>query len=372
MVPVTLYQLIKPAVDKYGGYFVSHTHFDRAGTLNPIYFDHVNKNPIDISSDTLFSKQDVTGDLHRGLAYQREDLRERMEYYLNEMIGFGTRRVDSFIDVSSSDDVGLTALDVALELKDEYRDKIDFRVGAYPVFGFKDGDPKRWDLFIEAANLADYLGCLPERDDRRTRPGHIGYKESMGRTLELAIELKKPIQYHVDQANDPREKGTEMLVEAVKWLGSPEIKEAGPSVYAVHVISPSGYEEERFQELLTGLYEQNIGVISCPTAALSMRQLRPLETPTHNSMARVWDIVDKGIPVSLGTDNIADVFLPCTTSNMYDQLACLADSLRFYDSEVLAKIACGEDLNNTNKTVIKDYLEKDKEVFKGIKKNIKV
>jgi len=369
MVPVTFHQLIKSAADKYGGYFVAHSHLDRSYTLDPKYFDHVNKNPLDISSDTLFSKQDVTGDLHRGLAYQREDLKERMEYTLNEMINFGTRRVDSFIDVSSSDDVKLTALEVALELKDEYKDKIDFRVGAYPIFGFKDDDPGRWDLFITAAEMADYLGCLPERDDKRTRPDHIGYDESIKRTLKLAIELEKPVQYHVDQANDPRENGTENLVNAVKWIGSPEIKEDGPSVYAVHVISPSAYEEERFQELLNKLYEYDIGVISCPTAAVSMRQLRPLETPTHNSIARVWDMVDKGIPVSLGTDNIADVFLPCTTPNMYDQLVCLADSLRFYDSEVLAKIGCGEDLNNTNKTVIRDYLEKDKEVFKEIDEN---
>ncbi len=360
------YQRVEEAVNKYEGLFNSHLHLDRAGTLGKRYLEHMGMNPVEASSYSLRTKQNLTGDLHRGLAYEKENLRERIEYYLDELIELGTRRADSFIDVSSTE-VGLRALDVALELKDEKKSQIDFRVGAYPVFGFKEDYPEKWESYIDAVDQADYLGCLPERDDKKYHPHHIGYVESVKRTLELAKEVGKPIQYHVDQANDPRECGTETLVEAVKWLGSPEIKEDGPSVWAVHAISPSTYKEERFQKLLTGLSEYDIGVICCPTAAVSMRQLRPIETPIYNSIARVLDMLVEEIPIRIGSDNIADVFLPSTTSSLYDEILMLSNAVRYYNPEILAKVACGKELTDMDRELIRRSLEQDEEVFKGIK-----
>ena len=43
-----------------------------------------------------------------------------------------------------------------------------------------------------------------------------------------------------------------------------------------------------FQATLAALVELNIGIICCPSAALSMRQLRPIATPTYNRIARYW------------------------------------------------------------------------------------
>ncbi len=361
------YQRVEESVNKYGGLFNSHLHLDRAGTLGKRYLEPMGMNPIDASSYSLRTKQNLTGDLHRGLAYEDENLRYRIEYYLDELIELGTVRADSFIDISSTE-VGLRALDIALELKDEKKNKIDFRVGAYPVFGFKDDDPHRWDLFVDAVEMADYLGCLPERDDKKYHPHHIGYVESVKRTLELAKEVEKPIQYHVDQANDPRENGTETLIEAVKWIGAPEIKEDGPSVWAVHAISPSTYKEERFKEMLEGLSKYNIGVISCPTAAVSMRQLRPIETPTYNSIARVLEMLVEEIPIRIGSDNIADVFLPSTTPSLYDEILMLSNAVRFYNPDILAKLACGKELTDMDRELIRRSLEQDEEVFRGIKK----
>ena len=58
--------------------------------------------------------------------------------------------------------VVLFAYDRSLrELAGIKKDKIDFRVGTYPIFGFKDSEPQRWELFVEAAKMADFIGCLP-------------------------------------------------------------------------------------------------------------------------------------------------------------------------------------------------------------------
>ena len=320
--------------------------------------------PLEASSYSLRVKQNLTGDLHRGPAYERDELRCRMEHNLNKMIECGTRRADSFIDVSN-DNVGLTALEIALELKEEKKDKIDFRVGAYPIFGFKDSEPERWELFVEGAKKADYIGSLPERDDKREHPRHIGYDENIKRTLALGRELGKPVHYHVDQGNDPHENGTETLVEAVRWLGQPMDRKE-PSVWAVHAISPSCYSEERFERLMDGMKRSNIGVICCPTAAISMRQLRIYETPTHNSIARVMEMMANEIPVRIGSDNIEDVFLPSTTPSLYDEMIVLSNAIRFYNPDILAKLSTGKGMTDMDRELVNRSLEQDKKVYDSL------
>jgi len=352
-------------VEKYGGLFNAHLHLDRSSTLDKKYLEHMSMDPIEASSYPLRVKQNLTGDLHRGVAYKKSDLKRRIGLNLDRMIELGTKRADSFIDVSC-DNVGLTALDIALELKEEKKDQIDFKVGAYPIFGFKDLEYQRWELFVEGAKRADYLGCLPERDDKKYHPSHIGFDEHFKRTLQLAIELGKPIHYHVDQANDPKEKGTETLIQAVRWIGTPDIGSDEPSVWAIHVISPSAYDENRFEALLDGLRKYNIGVISSPTAALSMRQLRPIQTPTHNSIARVLDMLAAEIPVRFGSDNIADVFLPSTTASLYDELLVLSNTIRFYNPDILGKLGSGSKLTDMDRELISRSLEQDKKAFSDL------
>ena len=361
--PTEFYTRLEDAVRRHKGLVNAHLHLDRASTLDSKYLAHVGMDPIQASAYPLAVKQDLTGDLHRGPAYEREDLQRRIAQQLDEMIAVGTRKAYSFIDVSA-DRVGVTAFEVAQELKRAKQGQIDFQVGAYPVFGFKADEIRRWELFEQAARSADFLGTLPERD---ARLGHIGYDQHIIRTLDLAHRLRKPIHYHLDQGNDPRENGTETVIEAVRWLKSPSVESVGgPTVWAVHAISPSAYAGDRFESVVEGLVKHNIGVICCPSAALSMRQLRPLQTPTHNSIARILEMAERQVPVLLGSDNIADVSLPSTTASLYDEVFILSNALRFYNVEVLAKMMCGVPLNAMDREIIRAHLEEDRKIFRGI------
>ena len=327
-----------------GGAINAHAHLDRAETLEKRYLAHVGIDPLEASAYPLAVKQNLTGDLHRGPAYAQEDLKRRMSRLLTAMArDFDVRRVYSLID-TTADSVGRAAFDTALELKDALRETIDFRVGSYPTFGFKDSEPERWEVFEDASRDADFLGALPERDER---PGHVGYKEHLRRILHLAAELYKPVHIHVDQANDPREHGTEELVHAAYYCIPPakRLRDGKPLVWAVHAISPSAYDEGRFRDLLDGLYDCRIGVICCPSAAISMRQKREVAAPTHNSIARIPEILAHRIPVMLGSDNIADVFVPTGTPDMQLEAARLNDYSRLYSPEISAKLLAGEELN---------------------------
>ena len=342
-------------ISEYGGYINAHLHLDRANTIERRYLEHASMDPFEASSYPLRVKQDLTGELHRELAYQAEDLEKRMRDAIEMLIALNTRQAHSFID-ATADNVGLTAFDIAMKLKQEFKDKIDLRIGAYGIFGFRDSQPQRWEIFKEAAEKADYIGSLPERDDN---PGHIGYDEHLKRILKLAHELKKPVHLQVDQKNHPDENGTETLIQAVRWLGSPKIYEKLPSVWAVHSISPSAYDEKRFGKLVEELVRYNIGIICCPSAAISMKQLRGIQAPTHNSVARVLEMLEAGVKARLGSDNIADVFMPFGTPDLYQEVRNLADAVRFYNLDVWAKVAAGTELNNMDRKFISDALNAD-------------
>jgi len=357
-------RMFADSVQKYGGYFNAHTHLDRANTVEKQYLEHVSINPIEASSYPLSVKQHMTGDLHRGIAYQLDDLERRMRNQLEIMHQLGTARVASFID-TTADNVKLSALDVALKLKEEFREKLVFEVAAYPIFGFKENRPERWEIFLEAVKKADFIGSLPERDDRST---HIGYDEHLKKLLKVAQEYNKPIHVHVDQGNDPRENGTETLIDSVRFLMDKKYFSAEePFVWAVHAISPSSYGDERFNKMVDGLLKYNIGVICCPAAAISMRQLRPLKTPTHNSIARVLEMIEAGVKVRVGTDNIADVFIPSGTPDMKMEMLLLSHATRFYQPDILAKIAAGAKLTAMDREIVHRTLEQDRDVFSSIK-----
>jgi cytosine/adenosine deaminase-related metal-dependent hydrolase len=348
-------QKIRENVENFGGFYNAHAHIDRAFTHDNKYLAHVGKNVSDLSSMTLSEKQNLVGAIHEGKAYGSEDLKKRMKKVLDESIRYGVTRLDSAIDTTGSDNVKLKALEIALELKEEYKDRIDFKIGVYNIFGFRQDDEKRWECFEEGAKKADFLVGLQERDERQK---HIGEKQHIKRLLDLAYELDKPVHFHVDQENSPDERRSEKLIEVMHSLFDVCYETNDyPEVWAVHVISPSCYQEDKFSKLCDNLNRYNIGVICCPSAAISMKQHRSKEAPIHNSIARIGDMILKGVKARLGSDNINDVFVPSTSVDMYEEVRCLSDSLRFYNQWVLSKLAAGQEMNDFDKGEIKHVLD---------------
>jgi hypothetical protein len=90
-----------------------------------------------------------------------------------------------------------------------------------------------------------------------------------------------------------------------------------------------------------------------------MRQFRPVAAPTHNSIARVLDLLAAGIPVRVGSDNICDITSPAGTTDLAMELFVLANTIRFYDLEILAKLGAGLALDAADRGRIIDHLERD-------------
>lgn len=353
----------------HGGFYNAHAHIDRAYTLAGSYLEHIGTTPIDASALPLSAKQNMVGDLHTGIAYTRENLTERMRDTIERQIAFGVTRLDTCIDATPDlPDDGLLAIHIALLLREEYRDRIAIRIGPNPIFGFKEGT-KRWEVFKSACEKCDFISLLPEKDDYRGlahRDGKVGFETHIRMGLELAKKLGKEVQLHLDQANHGGESGTEKLIEGLSWLPAPSGSSGDVMIKVIHLISPSSYSEERFSRLLEGLCRHRIGVIVCPSAALSMRQLRSLDSPTHNSIARVLELVKAKVPLSIGTDNICDVFVPQGDGDMLTEVKMAGHAVRFPHPSIWAKLACGVSLNQVDIATVGRSIYEDCRVLKQV------
>jgi len=359
-------RMILELVERHGGFNNAHAHLDRADTLDSKYLAGINRTPIEAANLPLKAKQNLTGYLHQGPAYTEDDLRERMSNVLERMVLCGTTRLSTCIDATPDiKEDGLLAMRVASELKEKFAGRIAIRIAPNPIFGFKTGSG-RWEVFHEAAKRADFLSALPEKDDD-VHDGRIGFRNHIRMVMGLGCELGKQVHLHLDQANDPSECGTETLVEGLRWIDQPKISDHdGPTVWAIHAISPSAYDEKRFGRLVDGLLELNIGIIVCPTAAISMRQLRPTFVPTHNSIARLLNLCHRKVPVLLGSDNIGDVFVPQGDGDMLTEIVMAGHALRFASPHVLAKLGAGERLNDSDRVTIGETLYQDGKAFAAV------
>ena len=346
-------QKIRENVKSFGGFFNSHAHIDRAFTYEDQYYSHRDISLGYIEGCSLQEKQRLAWTLHVGSAFNSDCLEERMNRVLESSISYGVTRLDSCIDVTYN--TKLAGIEIAEKLKNKFSGKIDFRIGSYNVSGFKDSNPERYELFNEACKRADFIVALAEKD---RKGGHIGERQHNIYMLRLGIELNKPVHFHVGQANNPLDRGDELLFQCMDFVynGFYRLKEF-PKNPLVHNISASCLNEEEFSKHCDNLIKYNAGVICCPTAAVSMRQDRTYNTPIHNSIGRVWDFALKKIPVYIGTDNINDVFVPSSSPDMYHEIVQLSHALRFYNPWILSKIGCAKDLDDFDRGKIEKALK---------------
>lgn len=254
--------------------------------------------------------------------YTKEDLKKRMMETTKNIVDQGCTKMRTFIDIDRI--VKLNALEAALEVKDYWKGKgIELQLGTQPLEGLE--SQENIELFNQAAPKVDFIGCLPSRD--KSPSNHLDI------VFSKAKELNKPVEAHLDQCNIPTEKETELFcdfVEKYNYQGKAR---------AIHIISLSCHPLDYQIKISKRLSELKIGVIVCPSAAVSMTQHSEYMTPTHNSIAPVKILTDNNVSVALGIDNVEDIFMPFCDGNMVFELRLLAEATRIYEPDTLIKIA---------------------------------
>lgn len=348
---------VRTYAKEFGGIVDAHVHGDRAYTRRNCFYSGTGKSTTEFGKMTLPEKQRLTWILHNSPAFGEDSLRERMKRLADESIMFGVRELWTTTDVTYNTRLG--SFNVARGLKTEYDGRIQIKIGAYNPSGFRTGDEhkQRFELFEEAAKDADFLMGLAEKD---RSPGHIGEEQHNWYMLNLAYRLNKPVHFHVGQENRPTDRTLELLLHDLEQLQDFQLRISPgdfPEVVAVHAISSSCLPTEDFDKIARKMEERKVSLISCPRAAISMLQDHSVNAPIHNSIANVWRFASKGVRIKgLGTDNIDDIYIPASSADVYDEAEDLANSLRFYNPRIIAKILSGTELDPFDLGEINDHL----------------
>jgi cytosine/adenosine deaminase-related metal-dependent hydrolase len=310
--PWNLKKQMLDAIKDKGGFVNCHAHFDKAFYITK---EGLAKSMVDMEQKWLMSD---------GIKRQstQEQIEERIKTALDILIGQGCCLTATFIDAYEA--VGHKAIDAANKVKEEYKDKIKLLTITQPLGGLIDAKARK--LYEEITAKADLAGGLPSKD----RPDD---KKNLDHLFSIAKNLHKKIHVHIDQENNPNEKDTETLIEFAKkyrW---------GDKTVAVHAISVSAQPKEYRQKIYKEMANIGISVVICPSAALGMRQLDQYQAPVHNSIANVPEMLEQGVTVGLGVDNVYDFYQPFVDAEMWTELRMLQEACRFYDFDKLVEIA---------------------------------
>ena len=215
--------------------------------------------------------------------YDAERIYEQAKRAVELGIRHGVLHHRAFADVDTA--AGLEGVKALLRLREEYAGTVDLRVVAFPQDGLL-RDPGAEALVEEAMALgADEVGGIPwieftEADAR----------EHVDRMVDLAVEHDADVAMLTDDAGDPGLRTTEHLATKaieVGWEGR---------VTACHARAMELYPEPYRRKLYTLLDRAGMSVVTDP-------QTGPLHVP-------VDELLEAGIPVALGQDDIADAYYP--------------------------------------------------------------
>lgn len=252
----------------------------------------------------------------------QEEVETRIRTALDILIAQGCYYTMTFVDAYSA--VGHKAIDAALKVRKEYEGKIKVVIATQPLDGLL--TPEAQKLYEEITAKADIAGGLPSKDRPRQ-------DENMDVMFSIAKNLNKPIHAHIDQLNRSDEFDTEKLVNAtVKYAYEGRVT-------AVHAVSISAMPKAYRTEMYKKMAGAGINVACSPSAMLSQVMYDDSVGPMHNSIANVPEMLEAGINVGLGVDNVCDFYLPFVDGDMWIELRMLMEACRFYDFDALVKIA---------------------------------
>ncbi len=223
--------------------------------------------------------------------YDEEWIYPNVKKALKLAVENGVLYIRAFADVDSKAKlIGLKAL---LKAKEEFKDKLYLEVVAFPQDGIV-REPGAFELLDEAMKLgADVVGGIPwieltEKDEM----------EHINAAFKLAKKYDKPISMLVDDAGDPTLKTLEMLaVKTIEenWNGR---------VLAHHARAMALYPKPYLLKLFALMKKADMGLITDPHTG-----------PLH---ARVKEMLEEGVTVALGQDDISDAYYPYGRNNMLE------------------------------------------------------
>lgn len=298
-------------INQKGGFVNTHSHLDRAYTIT--------NETLHLANADLRDKWLLVDSIKKSSSVY--DIYDRMCYALDQMLEQGVQAIGSFIDVDEV--VEDKCIRAAQIVRERYSKDIQIKYINQTLKGVITPEARRW--FEIGAEFADIIGGLPAKDAGKE-------EQHLDIIMETAKRYNKPLHIHVDQFNTQKETETELLADkTIEWG-------LEGRVTAIHCISVAAHKMEYRNYLYEKIKKADMNIITCPTAWIDGKRSEEL-APIHNSIAPIEEMINYGINVGIGSDNIADIIKPFTDGEMWTELRFLLESCRFYNIDELVNIS---------------------------------
>ncbi len=234
-----------------------------------------------------------------------EDVKERAKKALKWQIAQGIQHVRTHVDVT---DPTLTALKALLEVKEEMAPHVDLQLVAFPQEGIL-SYPSGAELMEEALKMgADVVGGIPHFEFTR----EYGVS-SMKIAFDLAEKYDRLVDIHCDEIDDEQSRFVEVVAAEAYERG------LGSKVTASHTTAMGSYNDAYTYKLFRLLKMSEINFVANPLVNIHL-QGRFDTYPKRRGITRVKELLEAGMNVSFGHDDIFDPWYPLGTGNMLQVL----------------------------------------------------
>ncbi|HEU5280269.1 MAG TPA: amidohydrolase family protein [Gaiellaceae bacterium] len=253
-----------------------------------------------------------------------EAVRERALRLLRRALAHGTLRVRTHVDVDEL--VDERALRGVLAARAELAGRLDVEIVA---FGTKLCDPTNGDgrrrLVSAVETGADLVGAVPAF--------HADPGASIAAVLALARDLGVRADLHVDETTDPSALRLERVADETLALG------LEGRVSASHCCSLASVPQASARRTIEKVAAAGITVIAQPALNLYLQD-RGEGTPRGRGVTLVRELLDAGVEVRFGSDNVCDVFYPYGDADPLESAFLAALTAHVDDEDALLAGIC--------------------------------
>ncbi|WP_042354207.1 cytosine deaminase [Bacillus rubiinfantis] len=234
-----------------------------------------------------------------------EDVKTRAKTALKWQMAQGIQHVRTHVDVT---DPELTALKAMLEVKEEMAPFIDLQLVAFPQEGIL-SYPNGVELMEEALKMgADVVGGIPHFEFTR----EYGV-DSLKKAFDLAEKYDRLVDIHCDEIDDEQSRFVEVVAKEAFERG------LGSRVTASHTTAMGSYNDAYTYKLFRLLKLADLNFVANPLVNIHL-QGRFDSYPKRRGVTRVKELLEAGLNVCFGHDDIFDPWYPLGTGNMLQVL----------------------------------------------------